>query len=461
MSQNASVHRPYSEKKEALAAWMAAKEKGVTKVQFSRSRGMALSTFEKWCANGENICQVEDGNRKHIGGNLGKTRGMYKKKKRPSDEREATLYDWVQNASHPIDRAEMRQEALKLWPEYRDETSPSCKTPGSFRKLCLRFAKRFSPHENIGQNGSGNARRSQDTAINDDSNQHGDGVGDNGSDDDGTDGSDDRVPHDFKSDGDGARHHENSDNNEGDGTRHHNNAGDNDDAQVHEDTEEHDDAEEHDAESLGRNQSQDTRKSKRLKPSAVYNPADPSEYLNLFRHINETAPLQSGRTRRKQPARLAKGSLQSYFPLYQLRPVRESGYVHRVLFRSLQGSKVLQEQCHPNKLYPKTTVVHDSDFGFGLRLDTAVQQETKIIEYVGDRISKEEYEERLATCRQTKEPSYLAQIARDAALYVDAKEMGNESRFINHSSAPNAKFETLYVDQKPHLMVVARKNFKK
>ncbi|KAF0695109.1 Aste57867_14053 [Aphanomyces stellatus] len=143
---------------------------------------------------------------------------MYKKKKRPSDEREATLYDWVQNASHPIDRAEMRQETLKL-----------------FRKLCLRFAKRFSPHENIGQNGSGNARRSKDTAINDD----GDGVGDDGSDDDGTDGggdngnedcekeSDDRVPHDFKSDGDDARHHENSDNNEGNGTRHHNNAGDN------------------------------------------------------------------------------------------------------------------------------------------------------------------------------------------------------------------------------------------
>ncbi|KAF0695110.1 Aste57867_14054 [Aphanomyces stellatus] len=112
-------------------------------------------------------------------------------------------------------------------------------------------------------------------------------------------------------------------------------------------------------------------------------------------------------------------------------------------------------------MYPKTTVVHDPDFVFGLRLDTAVQQETKIIEYVGERISKEEYEERLATCRQTKEPSYLAQIARDAALYVDAKEMGNESRFINHSCAPNAKFKTLYVDQKPHLMVVARKNPKK
>ncbi|KAF0691677.1 Aste57867_17145 [Aphanomyces stellatus] len=113
------------------------------------------------------------------------------------------------------------------------------------------------------------------------------------------------------------------------------------------------------------------------------------------------------------------------------------------------------------KDYPKTTVVVDPVFGYGLRLDEDVSMYRKIVEYVGERISKDEYKKRLAEGLKTKSPLYLAQLTSDAPLFVDARYMGNESRFINHSCAPNCIFETWYVDKKPRLMVVAKSAMKK
>ncbi|CAK4267408.1 unnamed protein product [Aphanomyces euteiches] len=83
--------------------------------------GTALSTFDKWCKNGETINHMQDTTKKHLVLRP-KKRPKYDKHKRPSDEREAILYDWLQQAPKPIDHKAMRAKALELWPEYRDET---------------------------------------------------------------------------------------------------------------------------------------------------------------------------------------------------------------------------------------------------------------------------------------------------------------------------------------------------
>ncbi|KAG9416122.1 hypothetical protein AC1031_000522 [Aphanomyces cochlioides] len=139
------VHLSYSAKKELLEAWKEAqKEEGMTKVLFSRRHKTSLSTFTKWCAQAESIEQVEDDERKHLNNKRRKVRGAYTKK-RPTDERKGLLYDWLQTAPKPINQADLRAEARRLWPEFCDEDHPLCKTSGSFRKFCLRFSERYCP----------------------------------------------------------------------------------------------------------------------------------------------------------------------------------------------------------------------------------------------------------------------------------------------------------------------------
>ncbi|CAK5168892.1 unnamed protein product [Aphanomyces euteiches] len=139
------VHLSYSAKKELLEAWKEAqKEEGMTKVLFSRKHKTSLSTFTKWCAQAESITQVEDDERKHLSKRRKKVRDAYTKK-RPADERKGLLYDWLQTAPKPINQSDLRAEARRLWPEFRDEDHPLCKTSGSFRKFCLRFSERYCP----------------------------------------------------------------------------------------------------------------------------------------------------------------------------------------------------------------------------------------------------------------------------------------------------------------------------
>ncbi|CAK4547073.1 unnamed protein product, partial [Aphanomyces euteiches] len=131
---------------------------------FSRKMGTALSTFDKWCKNGETICQMEDTDKKHLV-TRPKKRCKYDKQKRPLDEREGLLYDWVQQAPQPINHKAMRARALELWPEYRDEKHPKCKTPGNFRKYCFRFAQRYSPCEDDNEDNTSHDSTPADAAA--------------------------------------------------------------------------------------------------------------------------------------------------------------------------------------------------------------------------------------------------------------------------------------------------------
>ncbi|CAK4239826.1 unnamed protein product, partial [Aphanomyces euteiches] len=126
--------------------------------------GTALSTFDKWCKNGEIICQMEDTDKKHLV-TRPKKRCKYDKQKRPLDEREGLLYDWVQQAPQPINHKAMRARALELWPEYRDEKHPKCKTPGNFRKYCFRFAQRYSPCEDDNEDNTSHDSTPADAAA--------------------------------------------------------------------------------------------------------------------------------------------------------------------------------------------------------------------------------------------------------------------------------------------------------
>ncbi|KAF0702494.1 hypothetical protein AaE_015890 [Aphanomyces astaci] len=108
--------------------------------------------------------------------------------------------------------------------------------------------------------------------------------------------------------------------------------------------------------------------------------------------------------------------------------------------------------------YPKTTVVECPKLQYALRLEEDVVADTKINEYVGERIGKAEFMHRKAHDMG----GYLATVSREqGGLYIDAMYAGNESRLINHSCVSNCVLEPWFVDGEVRLVVVASRHMQK
>ncbi|RHX98886.1 hypothetical protein DYB25_008607 [Aphanomyces astaci] len=118
------------------------------------------------------------------------------------------------------------------------------------------------------------------------------------------------------------------------------------------------------------------------------------------------------------------------------------------------ANELCRNQAISKKLFPPTTIVDDSKLTHALRVDESVPAGTKIIDYVGEPIGKEEVAARKDKRHGAKD-WYIARVGTNGDLYVDASKFGNNSRFINHACVPNCRFEVWYVDTKPRLMVVA------
>ncbi|ETV64962.1 hypothetical protein H257_18231 [Aphanomyces astaci] len=76
-----------------------------------------------------------------------------------------------------------------------------------------------------------------------------------------------------------------------------------------------------------------------------------------------------------------------------------------------------QNQTISKKLFPPTTVVADSKLTHALRVDEGVPPGTKIIEYVGEHIGKEEN-------------WYIARVGTNGDLYVDASKFDTKPRLM-------------------------------
>ncbi|KAH9146671.1 hypothetical protein AeRB84_009472 [Aphanomyces euteiches] len=509
MDDGKRTHRPYSEKKRILALWE--KERtidGMTKVKFSRKMGTALSTFDKWCKNGEIICQMEDTDKKHLV-TRPKKRCKYDKQKRPLDEREGLLYDWVQQAPQPINHKAMRARALELWPEYRDEKHPKCKTPGNFRKYCFRFAQRYSPCEDDNEDNTSHDSTPADAAAID-----------------GLDNSQlaaDETPATTPSI-DEALAQAAADRAAAEAAARQaaadlaaakvaaeqaaavKAAADRDAAEIlaaeriaaertaaeraaaersatERDIADRDQLKVDDCSTkmpapvspidLTSVPSPPSRRSRKL--SNPLNPADADVLASLYEHILENAFPRNSQGK-PLPRRIAKSSLgmknkRGIHNDHCSRCSARSPCVNFNICENIQSKAecasnrcMAGAHCKNNAIqkrrYPPTTVVVDPVFGYSLRLNAAAKKETKIIEYVGERISKQEFLRRKSL--PGADSWYLAQLAREEGeMYVDARTMGNFSRFINHSCDPNCRFETWWVDKKPRLMVVARHDLPK
>lgn len=95
-------------------------------------------------------------------------------------------------------------------------------------------------------------------------------------------------------------------------------------------------------------------------------------------------------------------------------------------------------KCKPKREFGK---------GWGLVTLKAVPKGTLVQEYVGEVIDEREKEKRLTDWNREhpNDPNFYV-MAISAGWYVDAREIANMSRFINHSCEPNCKVVTVNVN---------------
>lgn len=75
--------------------------------------------------------------------------------------------------------------------------------------------------------------------------------------------------------------------------------------------------------------------------------------------------------------------------------------------------------------------------GLGAFAIRPIRRGTRIIEYVGERISPEEADKRYDDAGMGRHHTFLFSV--DRRTVIDAGVGGNEARFINHSCAPNCE----------------------
>jgi hypothetical protein len=82
-------------------------------------------------------------------------------------------------------------------------------------------------------------------------------------------------------------------------------------------------------------------------------------------------------------------------------------------------------------------VRNSSIHGHGVFARRRIRKGTTIIEYLGDRVSHEEVDERYADKLETDSHTFLFTV--NSKIVIDAGRNGNDARFINHSCDPNCE----------------------
>ena len=89
----------------------------------------------------------------------------------------------------------------------------------------------------------------------------------------------------------------------------------------------------------------------------------------------------------------------------------------------------------PSKRKPPFQVRSSSIQGRGVFATQPIRKGTRLIEYVGERISTEEADSRY----EDEVPSAVLLFMVDKRTVIDAAVGGNDARFINHSCEPNCQ----------------------
>jgi SET domain-containing protein len=86
---------------------------------------------------------------------------------------------------------------------------------------------------------------------------------------------------------------------------------------------------------------------------------------------------------------------------------------------------------------PMIEVRHSPVHGYGVFALRRIRKGTTVIEYLGDRITHDEADERYADKDEKDNHTFLFTV--NSKIVIDAGRNGNEARFINHGCEPNCE----------------------
>jgi uncharacterized protein len=86
---------------------------------------------------------------------------------------------------------------------------------------------------------------------------------------------------------------------------------------------------------------------------------------------------------------------------------------------------------------PMIEVRHSPIHGYGVFAQRRIRKGTRILEYLGERISHEEADARYVDKGTQDNHTFLFTL--DAKTVIDAGDNGNEARYINHGCDPNCQ----------------------
>lgn len=110
------------------------------------------------------------------------------------------------------------------------------------------------------------------------------------------------------------------------------------------------------------------------------------------------------------------------------------------------------------KRYAKLSIKETPRKGLGVFANQDIKKDSFVIEYVGEFIKgKKEVEQRLAKYAKLKKDHYILSCKKN---YINATEMGNIARFINHSCQPNCRVEFWEVFRKTCVGIFAECDIK-
>ena len=110
------------------------------------------------------------------------------------------------------------------------------------------------------------------------------------------------------------------------------------------------------------------------------------------------------------------------------------------------------------KKFPKLQVFRTNSRGWALKVMEDVQENTILIEYLGEVLNSEEVMNRMSKYK-VNDDFYFASL--DGGLMLDAKTMGSVARFANHSCNPNSTLEKWIVQGEPRIALVSQKPLSK
>jgi len=108
-------------------------------------------------------------------------------------------------------------------------------------------------------------------------------------------------------------------------------------------------------------------------------------------------------------------------------------------------------------IYKKKSTIH----GFGIFAKTGIPKETRIIEYLGERITKAEADRRgpilIEYAKKHKQSGAVYIFVLNKKYDIDGHVSYNTAKYINHSCAPNCEVDVI----RGHIWVIALRDILK